>query len=77
VAEAEAATTEETGVLAEKERGGMKNENQLSNESTQISVCARLARNERVLHSPNASFCVDFIRRRVYAASGFARRFHI
>jgi hypothetical protein len=61
---------------AEKEAGG-KNENQPSNESIWVSVCARLARNERVLHSPNASFYVDFIRRRVDAADGFARRFHI
>jgi hypothetical protein len=61
---------------AEKEAGG-KNENRLSNESTQTFVCVRLAYNERLLHSANASFCVDFIRRRDDTSSDFARRFHI
>jgi hypothetical protein len=73
---AQVVAVQEPAEAAEKE-AGRKNENQPSNESIWVSVCARLARNKRVLHSPNASFYVDFIRRRVDAAGGFARRFHI
>jgi hypothetical protein len=61
---------------AEKE-AGEKNENQDSNKRIQTFVFVRLDYDERLLHSPNASFCVDFIRRRDVASNDFTRRFHI
>jgi hypothetical protein len=75
-AAAQVAAVQVPAEAAEKE-AGEKNENQLSNESIQTFDCVWLAYNERLLHSPNASFSVDFIRRRVDAAGAFARRFHI